>query len=217
MQRPNDYANTQKPLSGGAGRLQSFMAKNCRRVLAIDVETTGLISAYDYITEIGMAVMEGGEVVGTPLLIGVKPDMDKMKVSVGAAKVQCGTLDKFVAWIQDLETREAPLEAAKKVSQWCYDNNVSEIPNIAYNAVFDWSFFASKILSYRSLFKGPSPLSPVWIDVCDMARRTVHDLPDAKLDTVLPALGLPTRKDSHNALQDAILCGRVYHELLEKQ
>lgn len=183
------------------------------KVLSIDVETSGLIPAYDFITQIGAVVMEDGEVVSEPFYTHVQPDWDKFKISVRAAEVQIGGLEGFMDWIEKLKQAPPMLEVAKSFSDWAKVVDAKSMPNIAYKADFDWPFIENKIFSYKSVFKTPA-LSPMWICVLNMARTHFGgSLPDNRLDTVIAAFGLDTQRSGHDALQDAILCGKVFHAL----
>lgn len=183
------------------------------KVLSIDVETSGLIPAYDFITQIGAVVMEDGEVVSEPFYTRVQPDWEKFKISVKAAEVQVGGMEGFVDWIAELKAAPVMLEVAKSFSAWTESVGAISLPNIAYKADFDWPFLENKLFSYKSVFKTPS-LSPMWICVLNMARTHFKGtLPNNALDSVVAAFGIDIERSGHDALQDAILCGKVFHAL----
>lgn len=183
------------------------------KVLSIDVETSGLIPAYDFITQIGAVVMENGEVVGEPFYTACQPNWDKFKIAVTAAEIQTGGLVGFIEWIESLKSAPTGSEVARLFCDWAQRNGVQELPNIAYKAEFDWAFLESRLFCFTSVFKTPA-LSPMWIDVLNMARRHFgKTLSNNSLDSVIFALELGIERSGHDALQDAILCGKVFHAL----
>lgn len=183
------------------------------RVVSIDVETSGLVPTYDLITQIGAVVMEDGVPVSEPFYTHVQPDWGKFKIAVAAAEAQIGGMEGFIEWVQTLKQAPIGLEVAKSFHAWCQTVEADRYPTIAYKAVFDWGFLDSKLFCYTSVFK-QSPLSSTWIDVLDLARKHFQkSLPNNTLDAVCVALGIETKRSGHDALQDAILCGQVFHGL----
>lgn len=190
------------------------------RIIAIDLETTGLIAQYDYIVQIGAVAMVDGEVVGVPFSTRMKPDEDKLKITLGAMGAQCGDLKtpegqkRAAEWLSTLLDAPKGLEVAQEFKEWCVTHDALKSPTVAHNAFFDAAFMREKLFCFTSVFKTP-PLSPMWIDTLTMAK---HAWPTGKkygLNECLFAAELPSRPDHHDALQDAVLCGRLYHHLAQ--
>lgn len=187
------------------------------RILALDLETTGIASNYDYIVQMGAALMEGDEIISV-FQSKVRPNLDKLKIAVSAMEAQCGDVTtaegqlKVAQWIAD--TFSAPLakDVAKEFSAWCSENGAGDVPVVAHNAHFDHGFMGQWIFQQRTAFKTP-PLSPWWICTLTMAQKVWPGNGRFGLDECLLVAQLPSRPKDHDALQDAILAGRLYAHL----
>lgn len=165
------------------------------RFCVLDIETTGGSPADDAITEIGAAVVRGGECLGTfrtfvhpgrgipariALLTGIT---DAMVVSAPRPEA---VLPSFVEF------------AAGAVV-------------VGHNVRFDLSFLdaAHERMGYEPL---PRPA----LDTCAVARRLLGDeVPDCRLGTLADHLRLDHRP-THRALDDALATTDLLHALLER-
>ncbi len=188
------------------------------KILAIDVETTGLVSAYDYITEIGAAVMVGEHVVDT-FESKFKVNIAKMKVE--AINIQVGDVmqesnhEKLIEWIKGVSSAPEAREVAEAFAEWGAKHKIYTLPNVAYNASFDFGFVSNWLFQQRGASEKPI-MSPTWVDVAGMYRSIHGSKAKSKLDDALDTLGIEFSRNFHNALDDAILCGIVYSRLAEQ-
>jgi DNA polymerase III epsilon subunit-like protein len=193
------------------------------KIVAIDFETGGLSPQYDPILQVGAVVMDREGPVGDPFYTPVKPNMEKLKISLGALSVQVGDMttsagvSAFGDWLQGLHAAPSSQEVANQLVEWARKVGARNIPNVAQNAAFDYGFFSSWQFQQKSAFSRGS-LCPVWIDTIEMARQLYPGGPPQGygLDALCLLLDLPKREGAHNALQDAILCGQVYFKLKER-
>jgi DNA polymerase III epsilon subunit-like protein len=186
-------------------------------IIAIDLETSGANNLYDQILQVACVRMRGEEVVGTPFSMRVKP-LARFKISLEALEAQVGDLDgdSIKNWWEALQ--EDGVESKTAMSEliaWAEEHEAAKYPNVAHNASFDWSFIHKWEFTYRVMCGNKSPLSPRWICTLAMAQQHPHFEGAKKfgLDVVCQGLGLPPRPKAHDALQDALLAGRVYHRL----
>lgn len=182
------------------------------RVLALDVETSGLVSRYDQITEIGCAVMEGGAVQSDPFQSRVRLAASQ-KISLDALAVQAGDLEDWKQIGKSLKALyDAPQakDVVQELASWSELTGAKDLPVVTYNAAFDWSFVAEKFGAFSSI-GGHAMFSPVWICAMVLFTRVVPGK-RANLDLACRTLGIPEREGElgHSALQDAIKAGQVY-------
>jgi DNA polymerase III epsilon subunit-like protein len=187
------------------------------RYIALDVETSGLNSTYDQIMQIAVVPMERGEIVGDPYYTRILPS-SKFSIKREALEVQAGevTGDTLKEWWDSL-TRDGveSREAMSGLIEWSRAGNYGGLPVVAHNASFDWGFVNQWIFIWRVMAGQKSPLGPWWICTKTLAQNHSHFEGCKKfgLDVVAAGCGLPPRPKEHDALQDAILAGQVYHRL----
>lgn len=192
------------------------------RIIAIDLETTGLSSQYDYIVQVGAIVMENGEPASDPFYSRVQPSLDKLKISTGALAAQAGDVTtkegrgKVAEWLGCLYDSPPSRDVAESFLEWAEKVGSSTVPTVAHNAAFDYGFFSSWQFQQKAAFKHRQPISPVWIDTIAMARLAYPGGRSYALDEVLLLCSLPPRPTNHDALQDALLCGQVYFKLRDQ-
>lgn len=195
-------------------------------ILALDFETTGLSPQYDH--PISIAAMEflDGAWTGKMFYKTIRPSL-KSKVSIEALAVQAGTHEDDAEYATKLSDMlraiygcdNSPKDVMQEFTEWMFENNLTTVPVVAHNALFDMSFFAEKLECFTSVHKG-NAISP--IAICTK-RLACHVFPKEKprdarsLDACLLALGLDGRAEKgHNALMDAEAAGRLYFALKEK-
>lgn len=189
-----------------------------RRVLAVDVETTGLNSQFDYITQIGAVIMEDGNIIGDPFYSRIAPNLAKAKLSLEAIAVQSGDLtteegfDAAVALMKAWTTSPSAKDVALEFATWMGDDSP---PLLAFNAAFDTGFLSQWHFQQKAAFRS-AYFSPITVDPMQLAKRIYPGGKSYNLDAVLVLCGLPPRPKAHDALQDAILAAQCYFILLER-
>lgn len=159
--------------------------------VVFDLETTGLSSRRDRITEIGAVILENGAVTGR-FETFVNPGMPiPMEVS-------------RLTGITDRDVFDAPSEdqAVRDFLAFAGDR-----PLIAHNAEFDIGFIREACLRCKIDF------APVYGDTLAMSRILLPELRRHKLDLVAARLGLP-EFDHHRAADDAATTARILDRFL---
>jgi DNA polymerase III epsilon subunit-like protein len=187
------------------------------RYVAIDLETSGLNSTYDQILQVAVVPMESGQIIGDPYYTRVLPG-SKFRISREALETQVGETDgdALKAWWEKLHSEGLESRAAMQgLINWARDGEYLNLPVVAHNACFDWGFFSQWVYNWRVMCGLRSPLGPMWLCTMEIAQGHPHfkGAKSFSLDLVTQALGLPLRPKGHDAMQDAILAGQVYHAL----
>ncbi len=154
--------------------------------VAFDIETTGLSSLRDRMTEIGAVLFSGGE-VKAEFNTFVDP---QMPIPAEITRLT-GINAQMVAGAPD----EA--EALKKFLEFAGDR-----PLVAHNADFDVGFLSAAAARCGVAF------SPTYIDTLVLARALMPNLKNHKLDTVSNFLSLP-EFNHHRASDDALVAARI--------
>ena len=160
--------------------------------VAFDIETTGLYSGRDRITEIGAVIIRDGQVADT---FNTFAD-PKMPIPPEVVKL---------TGIQDSDVAGAPSqgEAVKAFLDFCGDR-----PLIAHNADFDVGFIDAAARENGLKF------DPVYIDTLVLAQTLLPHLKRHKLDTVSNYLCLPDF-NHHRASDDALVAGRIMLKFID--
>jgi DNA polymerase III epsilon subunit-like protein len=188
-------------------------------VLALDLETTGLIPKYDALLGIGAAIMRGTEVLHTfkskvRLDARQKISLEALTANIGNFKGSPDEWKEVGKGLRHLFDGVDVKDAVADFSIWLDQHGGRDYPVVAYNAPFDAGFYADKIQVFTTVFA--KPLCPVWIDCLALARTQLNGkLKSYSLDALCLVLDLPAREPGagHDPLQDAILCGLVYNAL----
>ena len=155
--------------------------------VAFDLETTGLSSVHDMITEIGAVLMRDGEPVETfQTFVDPKRKLDAKVVEL------TGITDEMLRGAPDIS------EALPDFLRFCGDR-----PLVAHNADFDVGFLTAACERLKL------PFEPTYIDTLVLAQNLLPHLSKHKLDVVADALGLP-EFTHHRASDDALTCGQMY-------
>jgi len=163
--------------------------------VVLDLETTGLSSDRDRITEVGAVRARGGEILAE-LRTFVHPGLP-IPASVTA-----------ITGITDNDVAEAP--AIDTVLPTVLDF-LGDSVFVAHNARFDLGF-----LRAAAARLGLPPVRPRIIDTAVLARRLIRDeVRDVKLGTLARHLRVPDAPD-HRALNDARATLHVLHALIER-
>ncbi len=155
--------------------------------VAFDLETTGLSSVRDAITEIGAVILRGGEVVDTfQSFVNPKRRLDPKNIELTG--------------ITDAMLVDAPeiAQALPEFLKFCAGR-----PMVAHNADFDVGFLTAACEKLNIPFK------PTYIDTLVLSQNLMPQLSKHKLDIVADALSLP-KFNHHRASDDALTCGYLY-------
>jgi DNA polymerase III epsilon subunit-like protein len=188
------------------------------KVIAFDVESTGLVPAYDHPLSMSAIVFEDGEPTGEVFQRKMYPGM-RAKMSFEALEVQGGSIkDNREAMAQYLE-RVFPDDAISakeclvQFAEWTISNGFNVLPVVAQKAEFDWGFFNEKLCINRSVHVG-NVLSPMWICTKTLASHLSPDKSSKSLDSLCAFLGIEGRSTTaHDSYEDALKCGEVYFAL----
>ena len=165
-------------------------------IVAFDIETTGLSSQRDKITEIAAVTIRDGEIV-EEFHTYANPEMK--------IPAQITTL----TGITDETVKDAPsqAEAVRAFLDFTAGRTLC-----AHNASFDLGFIA------ECCENNGLPFSPVCFDTLELSRALMPGLYNHKLPTVAEAFGLPSFSH-HRALDDtrttALIMARLFEKLRE--
>ena len=163
--------------------------------IAFDLETTGLSSGINQITEVGAIKYKNG-----------KPDSlfctlvnPQQSIPPEASKVT-GITDDMVRDKPSIDKLLDPF------TQFC-----AGLPLFAYNASFDFQFLAADIKKHKS----SAPKGPV-VDILALCRSTFKGLPNYKLGTMADHLKIKDEGSFHRAGADAYYCAEVLLHVFRK-
>jgi len=181
-------------------------------ILALDFETGGLDPKTCAPVSLGLAVMDGVDVIAScEFRFGLEPFC---VYEDAAMKIHGLTRD-------DLANEPRHAEVYRLVKEWLNAQGANDLTVISHNALFDQGFWAQWLYRIgrrmdaddpKSFRVAPELLSGAWACTKRMASNWL-DLPDNKLDTVAAQFGLSREGGQHGALEDAILAGRIFHAI----
>ncbi|HHV29605.1 PolC-type DNA polymerase III [Acetivibrio mesophilus] len=160
--------------------------------VVFDIETTGLSTDKDKITEIGAVKIKEGKIVDT-FSTFVNPEIPIPEFIVKLT----GITDDMVA---DAPTIETVLPE--------FIEFVGNCPLVAHNAVFDTGF-----IRHNACLINKNVDNPV-IDTLELSRQMFPELKKHKLDIVAKHLGV-SLENHHRALDDAKACAGIFVKCLE--
>lgn len=161
--------------------------------VAFDIETTGLDSQRDVITEIGAFIFRNGKQTER-FQTFVNP---KRRIPLNIVQLT-GITDEMVA---DAPSEE---EAVKAFLDFAGD-----LPLVAHNACFDVGFIDEACIRMGREF------NPTYIDTLILAQGLQPEARNHKLDTVAHSLSLPDF-EHHRASDDALTCGLITAKFFER-
>lgn len=183
---------------------------------AIDFEATHKDPSRGYPWQIGVAFFDNGEVVDTFESRIAFPTHYK----TGKYTKEADAIALSIGGVTLEDITEGP---DTRTVLWDLNEFVAKhgtAPNVAYNSSYDQQCYRQMLFeasdwhpSERGVrVNHPEVLSPAWFDV--MAQfRSLHPYETASLDNALLNYGMERSGDKHGALEDAILCGRLYFAL----
>lgn len=172
--------------------------KICKSFIAFDTETTGLSSVRDVIIEVGAVKFIDG----------------KEKESYGSLVNEKVTVPYAATQINHISTNmlrregKSPEIVYRELVGFLEGALRGEVCLCAHNAPFDMSFLT------RALERMGYSGNIQYIDTLELSRNQIKGLRNYKQDTVASFLGL-SNPNSHRAVFDAELCGKILVNLLE--
>ncbi len=163
------------------------------RIAVIDFETTGLRAGSDRIIEVGAAIMEGGEVVGT------FSELINPGFRIPSFITQLTGISD--AMVQDSPRADAVMPRLRTF--------LGDAVCVAHNAGFDQRFFTAEMTLARECHDRRF--------LCTMllARRLVQDAPSHQLGVLVRHLGLSLAPGlrAHRALDDVLMTCALWTRL----
>lgn len=188
-----------------------------KRVLGFDLETGGDNPKYDGVRQIGAVVMEGDSILSAPFCTKVRPkNPNTHKISRGALEAQCGDLEtpegqsKAAEYFATMMTWPLASDATNAFMDWAEAEGATLLPIVAHVAAFDIGFWAQHTFEQKGRLQRAG-MGVISICTMQLMRVLAPGGKSYSLDNCLLLAGLPARPSDHNALQDAILAGRLYH------
>lgn len=163
--------------------------------ISFDLETTGLNSGLDKITEIGAVKYIDGQPQSMFCTL-VDPGSP---IPVVASQIT-GITDDMVKGKPSIEQLLEPF------TKFC-----EGLPLFAYNASFDFQFLSSGVTEHKLC----APTGPVF-DILALSKVTFKGLQNYKLGTVIQFLNIQTDASFHRAGADAHYCALVLMEVFKK-
>ncbi|NLU36785.1 MAG: type I-E CRISPR-associated endoribonuclease Cas2 [Clostridiales bacterium] len=167
-----------------------------QKYIVLDLETTGLSLTHDEIIEIGALLVEEGQIKSKFHSL-IKP---KSPISSSIEKLT-GIRNELL----ESEGKELS-EVLSKLLEFA-----SDLPVVSHNADFDLNFI--RIACQRL---GLPPFSNRFIDTLSLARRTIYDVKDYKLQTLLEYFNINV-DGHHRSIKDCISTLKLYTKLIELQ
>ncbi|MDO5713465.1 MAG: PolC-type DNA polymerase III [Tissierellia bacterium] len=167
--------------------------KNQNTYVVFDLETTGLSSSYDMITEIGAVKIQEGQVIDSfSQLVNPKRGIPE--------KIQMltGITDEMVSNQPDID------EVLPKFCTFIKDSIL-----VAHNAEFDINFIRSQLKRIGKSLENP------YLDTLTLARILYPDLTKYNLGTLCKKFGI-NLLNAHRAVDDSAATGELFLKLMEK-
>ncbi|MBI2893094.1 MAG: 3'-5' exonuclease [Deltaproteobacteria bacterium] len=159
---------------------------------AVDVETTGLDANADRVVELGIVLIDGGEISGRRSWL-LNPGTQVPKEALAVHGLTDADLAGAPRFAEILPEVRATLEG--------------RLP-VAYNAPFDRGFLAAEILRLGEELPGTFRETTEWIDPLVWARARLPRDGSFKLSELTKRLGIELT-NAHRALADAEAAARV--------
>jgi DNA polymerase III epsilon subunit-like protein len=188
------------------------------RSLVLDFETSGVEHKRHAPVSLGIALMDGAEVIDSKeWIIGpklhYKTGAIEREYSISALEIS------GITWKQ-IKDAPSPLEICVDVAKVIHEWGAHEMLTVAWNAPFDFAWYSELLFmagGFNRSTNGFAPFPPFisgpWQCAMMATKIAFPDLLDYKLDTVAKKFGLSRSTEKHGALEDAILCGQIYNQI----
>ena len=185
------------------------------RHLAIDFETSGLSPERHAPVQIGVAVMEDGDVLASEEWT-VGPTLH-WKTGKVEREYDVRALEVSGASWPKIKASPPPKVVVAHMADFAKKHGASDLPVVAFNAPFDLAFYSTLLWlasdwhpTVRGLKVQPiPPFCGPWHCALMIARRELS-LSQYSLNDVAGVFQLSRSGETHSALEDAVLAGRVY-------
>lgn len=164
-----------------------------------DVETTGMSSRYNRITEIALIKIRNDEILDTYTTL-VNPGQH----------IPYGITQLTGISNEDVFDKPAFKEIAPKVEDFIKNNNGSEVVFTGHNVNFDYSFVSE---SFKSL-DTPVHLNVKTLCTCKLSRRLLRNLSSKSLGNVAKHLNINIRK-KHRAYDDTLATAKILMHFIQ--
>lgn len=189
------------------------------KILALDFEGTSKDPRMGYPAQIGVAVMDGDEVLAQDEWLHLQPV--HYKTGAPTKVVDANSLRIWGMTLDRLDQEGITIrEGCDRLARFVEDNAAQWLPIVSYNITYDVESYGAMLFEAgyydRSLYKYlpyHEVLGPRWVCAYRMARLKLPHLAGHKLDDVADHFGLARDTLTHGALMDAILGGKVYNRL----
>lgn len=185
------------------------------RIIAADFETSGLDFNRHAPVTLGLAVMEGGEVI-REIEYTFAPPMKDGKIT--REYDVCALQISGTSW-KKIQGGSPASVIMRAVEQFVGDDAAATV--VAFNAPFDFQWYSTCLFlggswnqHQRRFETFKPPLTGPWQCVRMMAVHAL-DLERYDLNTVSAYFGMERIGEKHGALEDAILAGKIYAALTE--
>lgn len=190
------------------------------KVLALDFETSGTDPRRHAPVSVGYAVMEGADVLASEELY-VGPTRHWKTGRIEREYDVCALEVSGASWPK-VKASPPPAVAVGHMARFAEAHGAAGLTVVAFKASFDMAFYDELLWlasDWHPTERGvkvqpPPPFCGPWQCALALARRSLS-LRSYTLDDVAAHFGLSRPSDRHGALEDAVLCGRVYARLAE--
>lgn len=161
-------------------------------IVVFDIETTGLDSRKEAITEIGAVILKDGK------------ESNRFQTFVNPGRQIPSNITQLTG-IRDSDVKDAP---SPEEAVRAFLDFTGNRPLAAHNASFDIGFI------YETCLQNEIAFDPIFIDTLALSRALMPDLKSHKLNLVASQMGLP-EFSHHRASDDAITAGLILTGLFE--
>jgi len=192
------------------------------RFLALDWEGSHKNPQLGCPVQCGIALMEDSEVIASDEWIIRQPV--HYKTGKPTKEVDANALAISGITLEQME-REGltPLESCNRLEKFVRQNEARSLRVLTFNASYDLATYRNHLFdgggwhaTERGVFSPyPEILGATWTCIMATARHLVN-IPKYSLDSVAEHLGMSRETEIHGALEDAILAGRCYVEMLSR-
>lgn len=183
------------------------------KFVAIDYESSGLDPKRHAPVTLGVALMDGFDVLASQEWRFSPPTNKDGKVT---REYDAFALEISGSSLEQLREGQTVAVVMRELEEWAVRHDCASSLVVAFNAPFDFSFYSECLFlggswnqRTRSFQTFKPPLTGPWQCARMMAARQLS-LEKYSLDAVAAHFGLERSGETHGALEDAILAGKVF-------
>ena len=187
------------------------------RILALDFETSGLNPGVHAPVSLGVALMEDGEVVAQKEWMIAPPRNKEGKITRSYDVVALEI--SGASWPRLKRDGLSPMQVCAELMGFAKEHDARGVTVVAFNSAFDHSWYSDLLFlagAWNQAERRFEAFSPPLYGPWDCARWKACvqlSLQRYDLDTVAAHFGFSRSGESHGALEDAILAGKIYFAL----